>query len=112
MSARSSKREHGADGEGANRKQEVREPIREQITAVHRDQAALAAPIAALGWRVSATNAPEPRVSLVQAVQEDRQEEHVERGVARFKGAPLSIAPLFVQRDDHVVGLTQLLRLA
>jgi transposase len=48
----------------------------------------------------------------VQAVQEYRQEYHVERGFGRLKGAPLSIAPLFVQRDDQVAGLTHLLSLA
>jgi hypothetical protein len=68
--------------------------------------------MAAVGWRASATTVPEQRVSRGQAVQEDRQESHVERGCGRFKGAPLSSAPLVVQRDDHVVGLTHLLSLA
>jgi hypothetical protein len=53
---------------GANRKQEVVEHIRYQMTAVHRDQGAITAQIATLGWRASATNAPEQRFSLVQAV--------------------------------------------
>jgi transposase len=97
---------------GANRKQEVVEHIRYQITAVRRDQEAISTQMAALGWRAYATNAPEQRLSLGQAVQEYRQEYHVERGFGRFKGAPLSIAPLFVQRDDQVVGLTHLLSLA
>lgn len=97
---------------GANRKQEVVEHIRYQITAVSRDQEAIEARIARLGWRASATNAPGPRLSLEQAVQEYRQEYHVERGFGRLKGVPLSIAPLFVKRDDQVVGLTHLLSLA
>jgi transposase len=97
---------------GTNRKQEVREHIRYQITAVSRDQEARSAQMATLGWRAYATNAPEQRLSLAQAVQEYRQEYHVERGFGRLKGAPLSIAPLFVQRDDQVVGLTHLLSLA
>jgi hypothetical protein len=42
--------------------------------------------------------------------REYRQEYHVERGFGRLKGAPLSIAPLFVQRDDQVAGLTHLLK--
>lgn len=41
-----------------------------------------------------------------------REEYHVERGFGRFKGAPLSIVPMFVQRDDQVAGLTHLLSLA
>jgi len=97
---------------GANRTQEVVEHIRYQITAVSQNQEAKAAQMATLGWRAYATNAPEQRLSLAQAVHEYRQEYHVERGFGRLKGAPLSIAPLFVQRDDQVVGLTHLLSLA
>lgn len=97
---------------GANRKQEVVEHVRYQITAVSRDQEAIEARMARLGWRAYATNAPEQRLSLEQAVQEYRQEYHVERGFGRLKGVPLSMAPLFVKRDDQVVGLTHLLSLA
>jgi transposase len=97
---------------GANRQQRVHERVRYQITAVSRNAEALAAQQATLGWRAYATNAPEKRLSLSQGVQEYRQEYHIEHGFARFKGAPLSIAPLFVKRDDQVVGLTHLLSLA
>jgi len=65
-----------------------------------------------LGWRAYATNASKVRLSLSDAVYEYREEYHVERGFGRFKGAPLSIAPMFVQRDDQVTGLTHLLSLA
>ncbi len=47
--------------------QEVVEHIRYQMTAVHRDQGAITAQMATLGWRAYATNAPEQRLSLVQA---------------------------------------------
>lgn len=97
---------------GANRKLEVSERVRYQITAVSRNAEALAAQQTTLGWRAYATNAPGKRLSLSQGVQEYRQEYHIEDGFARFKGAPLSIAPLFVKRDDQVVGLTHLLSLA
>ena len=36
----------------------------------------------------------------------------IERGFHRLKGAPLALDPLFVKRDDQVVGLTNLLGLA
>jgi transposase len=97
---------------GANRKFEVSERVRYQITAVSRNTEALAAQQATLGWRAYATNAPDQRLSMEQGVQEYRQEYHIEHGFARFKGAPLSIAPMFVKRDDQVVGLTHLLSLA
>ena len=45
-------------------------------------------------------------------MREYRDEYHIERGFGRLKGAPLSIAPMFVQRDDQVVGLTRLLSVA
>jgi len=48
---------------GAKREQEIVEHIRYQITAVRRYQEARAMQMATLGWRASATNAPEQRVS-------------------------------------------------
>ncbi len=45
-------------------------------------------------------------------MREYRHEYHIEHGFGRLKGAPLSIAPLFVKRDDQVVGMTHLLSLA
>jgi len=36
----------------------------------------------------------------------------VERNCARLKGRALSLAPLWVRRDDHALGLTRLLTLA
>ncbi|MBN1303418.1 MAG: IS1634 family transposase, partial [Anaerolineales bacterium] len=41
-----------------------------------------------------------------------RDEWLIERGFHRLKGVPLSLSPLFVKRDDQVVGLTNLLSLA
>ena len=97
---------------GANRQQQVSERVRYQITAVERNEAAIADLVSTLGWRAYATNAPQPRLSLEKAVREYRHEYHIEHGFARLKGAPLSIAPMFVKRDDQVVGLTHLLSLA
>ncbi len=97
---------------GANRPQQVSERVRYQITAVQRDEKAIVDLVATLGWRAYATNAPKARLSLEQAVREYRHEYHIEHGFGRLKGAPLSIAPLFVKRDDQVVGMTHLLSLA
>ena len=41
-----------------------------------------------------------------------RDEWLIERGFHRLKGAPLSLTPLFVKRDDQVVGLIHLLTIA
>ncbi len=97
---------------GANRQQQVSERVRSQITAVQRIEAAIADLVSTLGWRAYATNAPKARLSLSQAVREYRHEYHIEHGFGRLKGAPLSIAPLFVKRDDQVRGMTHLLSVA
>jgi transposase len=97
---------------GANRPQQVSERVRYQLTAVERNEEAIAQFISTLGWRAYATNAPQRRLALVQAVREYRHEYYIERGFGRLKGAPLSIAPMFVKRDDQVTGLTHLLSIA
>ncbi len=97
---------------GANRPQQVSERVRYQITAVERNEEAIAQLVSTLGWRAYASNAPKARLSLEQAVREYRHEYHIEQGFGRLKGAPLSIAPMFVKRDDQVTGLTHLLSVA
>ncbi len=76
------------------------------------DTAALEAAVARLGWRVYATNAPAATLSATQAVLAYRQEYLIERGFGRLKGRPLSLAPLYLERDDHVTGLIRLLTIA
>jgi transposase len=72
------------------------------------DEAAVALAERRLGWRVYATNAP-PTLGLDQAVLAYREAHLIERGFGRLKGQPLSLTPLFLQRDDHVTGLIRLL---
>ena len=68
--------------------------------------------VASLGWRLYATNQPAAVLSLPQAVLAYRDEYIVERGFGRLKGRPLSLTPLYLDRDDHVTGLLRLLTLA
>jgi transposase len=65
-----------------------------------------------LGWRLYATNAPKARLSLGKAVLSYREQYIVERDFARLHGRQLGITPLFVQRDDHALGLIRLLTIA
>jgi transposase len=86
--------------------------VRYQITAVTRQAEAIAAISRCFGWRVYATSAPLEELTLAEAVWTYRAEWRIERGFHRLKGAPLSLDPVFVKRDDQVVGLTHLLSLA
>lgn len=79
------------------------------VTVVH---TAVDALIRRLGWRVYATNAPAASLGLAEAVLAYREQYIVERGFARLKGQPLSLTPMYLQRDDHVTGLIRLLSIA
>ena len=73
---------------------------------------ALASAIEHLGWRVYATNQVADGLSLPQAVEAYRDEYLVERNFGRLKGHPLSLSPMYVERDDHATGLVRLLSIA
>jgi transposase len=102
----------GSGRGGPNRPRQMIEHVRYQITGVHRNEEAIAKQVATLGWRAYATNAPQACLSFEKAVLEYRNEFRIERVFGRFKGDQLALAPLFVKRDDQVVGLTRLLSLA
>lgn len=87
------------------------ETVRYQIT-VRRRQEAIEQVERTLGWRIYATNAPADQLTLTDAVLAYRDQYLVERIFARLKGRRLSITPLYVQRDDHALGLIRLLTLA
>ncbi len=72
------------------------------------DETALEAAVCRLGWRIYSTNQPAEQLSLEQAVLAYRSEYLVERSLGRLKGRPLSLRPMYVQRDDHATGLMRL----
>ena len=74
--------------------------------------AAVEAAVARLGWRVYVTNQPATELSFGQAVAAYRAEYLIEAQFGRLKGTPLSLSPLYVQRDAQRVGLVRLLSLA
>jgi transposase len=102
----------GRGRSGANRPQQEQVTVRYQLTAVQRVAEAVAAHEQTLGWRTYVTNAPATAITWQQAVLAYRDEWLIERSFHRLKGAPLSLDPLFVKRDDQVVGLTNLLSIA
>lgn len=86
--------------------------LREQrtLTLTHAvNEVALEAAIGRLGWRVYATNQSAEQLSAAQLVLAYREEYLVERSLGRLKGQPLSLSPLYVERDDHATGLIRLL---
>ena len=87
------------------------EMVRYQVQ-VHRCQEAIDQATQRLGWRVYATNASAERLTLTTAVLAYRDQYLIERSFSRLKGTILAMLPLYVQRDDHAIGLIRLLTIA
>jgi transposase len=85
---------------------------RQATVEVRVDEEALELAVRRLGWRIYSTNQPAEQLSLEQAVLAYRSEYLVERSLGRLKGRPLSLRPMYVQRDDHATGLIRLLSIA
>jgi transposase len=86
--------------------------IRHQITTVRRKEEEIRQREARMGWRVQVTNLSRERLSLVGSVVAYRGGWSLERDFHRVKDRPLGIRPLYVRRDDQVVGLAHLVTLA
>lgn len=99
-------------GGGTERPQQVVERVRYELTAVTRDEAAISAVCETFGWRAYVTDVATEELALEAAVLSYRAEWRIERDYHRLKSAPLSMAPLFVKRDDQVIGMVHLLNLA
>src|SRR5256884_474660 len=91
------------------------------VRHAHAAEAALRARVAkamaqieALNQRGRGKNGFEPvaSLSLAQAVLAYRSAYQVERSFGRLKGRPLSLTPMYVQRDDYATGLIRLLSIA
>jgi transposase len=94
------------------RAQKVTTRVRYQMTEVSQNPEAIASVRAEFGWRVFVTDVAAEELSLAEAREVYRDEWLIERNFHRLKGAPLSLNPLFVKRDDQVCGLIHLLSLA
>ena len=76
------------------------------------DEKGLERAVRRLGWRIDSTHQPAEPLSLAQAVLAYRNAYLVERSLGRRKGRPLSLRPMYVQRDDHATGLIRLFSIA
>jgi len=81
---------------------------REPSVTVTIDENAVQEVIRRKGWRVYATNAPAEELPLSQAILAYRNQYIVERGCGRLKGHPLSLTPMYLERDHHATGLIRL----
>jgi transposase len=88
------------------------EEVSYQVRTIHTDAQALAARIARLGWRAYATNASAQEWSLNAIVLAYRGEWRIEQGFHLLKGSPLSLAPVYLTKTEHIRGLLCLLSLA
>ena len=86
--------------------------VRYQVSKIHLDSQALAARIARLGWRAYVTNASAQDWSLNEVVLAYRGEWRIEHGFHLLKGSPLSLAPVYLTKTEHIRGLLCLLSLA
>jgi transposase len=94
---------------GPNRRKRIIQHVRYQITAVRREEVAIAAAVARLGWRVQATNLPARRLDLWACVQAYNQGWSLERDFHVLKDKPLGIRPLYVREEEQIEGMTRLL---
>ncbi|MDU9049268.1 MAG: IS1634 family transposase [Candidatus Electrothrix sp. Rat3] len=98
-------------GRGSKKRpQQVIRKIRYQIKDISRKEEQVTAKKDTFGWKAFVTDVDQQDLSLQDAVLCYRKEYRVERIFERLKSR-LNIAPLFVQRDDQVAGLTHLLAL-
>jgi transposase len=97
---------------GPDRPKKTEWTIRYRITAVRRQGPVIQERLLRMGWRVQVTNMPKERLSLSESVAAYRGGWSLERDFHLLKDQPLGIRPLFVRRDDQVVGLAHLLTLA
>jgi transposase len=81
---------------------------REPQVSVTIDEEAVQRVLRQKGWRVYATNTPVEQLPLTQAILAYRDQYIVERGCGRLKGRPLSLTPMYLERDDHATGLIRL----
>jgi len=88
----------------------IERKVRFHLT-VRRNLAAIQAAEFQAGWRIYATNAPQERLALSQAVLAYRNQYIEENIFRRLQGKFLAITPLYIQRDDHAQGLFYFLTL-
>jgi transposase len=95
-----------------HRKKQTKVQVRYVITEVYRAEGAIKKQKYRLGFRVLVTCVPVERLSFPHSVVHYRGGFCLERDFHLVKDRPLGISPLYVRRDDQIIGKTHLLLLA
>jgi len=96
---------------GPNRKKRTQLKVRYVITSVQRNETAIAAQQYRFGWLLYVTNLPAV-LTIAHCLIHYRGGYCLERDFHLLKDIPLGLSPLFVRKDDQIIGLTHLLTLA
>jgi transposase len=96
---------------GPNRPKKTQRQVRYVITKVERDETAIARQRRRMGWQVRVTNLPVAKAGIAQCEEYYRRGWCLEHGFHLLKDKPLGIRPLYVRKDEQILGLTRLLTL-
>jgi transposase len=96
---------------GPNRPKKTQRQVRYVITRAERDETAIARQRRRMGWQVRVTNLPAAKTGIAQCEEYYRRGWCLEHGFHLLKDKPLGIRPLYVRKDDQILGLTRLLTL-
>ena len=96
---------------GPNRPKKTQRQVRYVITRVERDETAIAMQRHRMGWQLRVTNLPGAKAGIAQCEEYYRRGWCLEHGFHLLKDKPLGIRPLYVRKDDQILGLTRLLTL-
>lgn len=83
-----------------------------RMTSVERQAAAITETQQNFGWQLQVTNMPAAALLLQQATTTYQESWHLEHDFHKLKDCPIGLSPLFVWRDEQILGLTRLLLLA
>jgi len=97
---------------GNNRATKEIQTKRYQITSVTTNEQNYKELLLRKGWIVYVSNVPTEIINLNNAILTYRQNYHLENKFHILKDKPLSISPLYVHKDEQIIGLTNLLMLA
>jgi transposase len=101
-------------GRGSPKRERVaKNKVRYKITKVLRNEDVITKSKYALGWRAYVTNAKSELLSLKQSVMHYRSGyKSIERQFDLLKNKPLGLSPLYVRKNNQLIGLTRLLSIA